>query len=280
MTTLDEKIACLREALEAVRHVPCTRGGTFELWQALIQILPKEDSRQAFEEALLFFHSSAKSLVSLWCAYAEHELSQSDAKAALGIARRAVAGRAEGGRKSLQRFFKAAAKDIRLWNLLVDLEEACGTLASTRAAYDRMIEMKLATPRTFLNYAQLLEEHRFFEDSFKVYERGLVEFTFPHVADIWKTYLSKFVKRHGAAKMERARDLFEQCCTSAPAKFAKVFFHDVRRCRGSPRHAAECHVHLCASDAQSACGRNVSDVLPVSAKGGKVFWPFVHKSCV
>ena len=32
---------------------------------------------------------------------------------------------------------------------------------------------------------------RYFEDSFRVYERGLALFSFPHVLEVWKTYLSK-----------------------------------------------------------------------------------------
>ena len=55
-----------------------------------------------------------------------------------------------------------------------------------------------------------LQDHKYFEDAFKVYERGVQVFKYPHVRDIWATYLSKFVKRYGGKKLERARDLFEQ----------------------------------------------------------------------
>lgn len=53
------------------------------------------------------------------------------------------------------------------------------------------------------------QEHKYFEDAFKVYERGVKIFKYPHVKDIWVTYLSKFVKRYGKTKLERARELFE-----------------------------------------------------------------------
>ncbi|KAK2356893.1 pre-mRNA-splicing factor SYF1 [Trifolium repens] len=52
-------------------------------------------------------------------------------------------------------------------------------------------------------------EHKYFEDAFKVYERGVKIFKYPHVKDIWVTYISKFVKRYGKTKLERARELFE-----------------------------------------------------------------------
>lgn len=54
-----------------------------------------------------------------------------------------------------------------------------------------------------------MQEHKYFEDAFKVYERGVQIFKYPHVKDIWVTYLSKFVKRYGRTKLERARELFE-----------------------------------------------------------------------
>lgn len=34
-------------------------------------------------------------------------------------------------------------------------------------------------------------------------------FKYPHVKDIWTTYLKKFVERYKATKLERARELFE-----------------------------------------------------------------------
>lgn len=58
-------------------------------------------------------------------------------------------------------------------------------------------------------YFSLFQEHKYFEDAFKVYERGVKIFKYPHAKDIWVTYLSKFVKRYGETEVERARELFE-----------------------------------------------------------------------
>jgi pre-mRNA-splicing factor SYF1 len=55
----------------------------------------------------------------------------------------------------------------------------------------------------------------------QAYEKGIALFKWPNVFDIWNTYLSKFLKRYGGAKLERARDLFEQCLENCPPKFAK-----------------------------------------------------------
>lgn len=55
-----------------------------------------------------------------------------------------------------------------------------------------------------------LQENKYFEDAFKVYERGVKIFKYPHVKDIWVTYLTKFVKRYQRSKLERARELFTE----------------------------------------------------------------------
>lgn len=86
-------------------------------------------------------------------------------------------------------------KSKRLWTLLIDLEESLGTIESTKQAYDSMLANKVATPQIVINYALFLEENKFFEDAFRVYERGIALFKWPHVKEIWATYLKKFVAR-------------------------------------------------------------------------------------
>jgi pre-mRNA-splicing factor SYF1 len=34
-----------------------------------------------------------------------------------------------------------------MWDLLVDMEESIGTIETTKAAYDRMFDMKIITPQ-------------------------------------------------------------------------------------------------------------------------------------
>ena len=63
---------------------------------------------------------------------------------------------------------------------------------------------------------KLLQEHKFWEESFKVYEKGVAVFKYPHVRDIWLAYLQQFVKRYGGTKLERARDLFKQALREVP----------------------------------------------------------------
>ncbi|GLE08168.1 hypothetical protein PINS_up019174 [Pythium insidiosum] len=103
-------------------------------------------------------------------------------------------------------------RSIKLWTLRLDLEESLGDLESTRAAYDDAFDLQLITPQMVLNYAAYLEENKYFEESFRVYERGLAVFPkFPHANDLWHAYLDKFVARlRLAPRSERARDLHEQ----------------------------------------------------------------------
>ena len=48
-------------------------------------------------------------------------------------------------------------KNSRLWSFYCDLEESLGTIDSTRAVYDRILELRIATPQIILNYAHFLQ---------------------------------------------------------------------------------------------------------------------------
>jgi len=48
-------------------------------------------------------------------------------------------------------------RSLKLWTFYCDLEESLGTPESTRAAYDRIIELRIATPQIILNYAAFLQ---------------------------------------------------------------------------------------------------------------------------
>ena len=73
----------------------------------------------------------------------------------------------------------------------------------------------------------LLQEHKLWEESFKVYERGLSLFKWPHVRDLWQTYLSHFVQRYKGTKLERARDLFRQAIDSVSKATLKLCLYTI-----------------------------------------------------
>ena len=47
-------------------------------------------------------------------------------------------------------------RSLKLWAFYCDLEESLGTLESTRGVYDRILELRIATPQLILNYALFL----------------------------------------------------------------------------------------------------------------------------
>lgn len=59
-------------------------------------------------------------------------------------------------------------KSWKLWSFYVDLVESVSTLEETKKVYERIFELRIATPQTVVNYATLLEENKYFEESFKV----------------------------------------------------------------------------------------------------------------
>ena len=48
-----------------------------------------------------------------------------------------------------------------------------------------MLELKLITPITLINYTNFLEKEHFYEESFKVFEAGIALFTWPSLYEIW-----------------------------------------------------------------------------------------------
>lgn len=81
-------------------------------------------------------------------------------------------------------------RSARVWNLYLDLEESMGTVETTKAAYDRALELKVASPQMVLNFAAFLEENKYFEDAFRVYEKVRGRFVQPPSCVVIEAYLS------------------------------------------------------------------------------------------
>ena len=129
-------------------------------------------------------------------------------------------------------------KSWKLWSFYVDLVESVSSLDETKKVYERIFELKIATPQSVVNYANLLEENGYFEESFKIYERGLDLFSYPVAFELWNLYLTKAVDRK--ISIERLRDLFEQAVEDVPPKFAKtlyLMYGALEEERGLARHA-------------------------------------------
>ncbi|WAR64001.1 hypothetical protein PtB15_16B160 [Puccinia triticina] len=193
--------------------------------------LPDLDSaRKVFERAINVNFQRVDDLAEIWIEWAEMELRNEQYAEALRVIRRATAVPANYKKKMISFHDESLAvqvrlfKSLKLWSFRVDLEESIGTVESTQKAYDTIFELKIANAQIVVNYGNFLEENEFWEESFKVYERGIELFSYPIVFEIWNTYLSKFVKRYQGTKIERARDLFEQALENCPEKFVKPIF--------------------------------------------------------
>ncbi|KAL7424970.1 pre-mRNA-splicing factor syf1 [Cryptotrichosporon argae] len=186
-----------------------------------------EQARKIFDKATKVPFKSVDELAEVWCEWAEMELRNENYEEAVRLMQRATTipknTKVDYYNDSLPpqaRLFKS----LKLWSFYSDLEESIGSVDATKAVYDKITELKIANAQVIVNYAGFLEENKYFEESFKVYERGIELFHFPVAFELWNIYLSKFVKRYGGKKLERARDLFEQALENCPAKFCKPLY--------------------------------------------------------
>jgi pre-mRNA-splicing factor SYF1 len=224
-------------------------GKAFTLWTSFARFYETryrniESARKIFEKAVLTKQPSVDDLVSVWCDYIEMEMRHRnwfEAKALLERATRTPTREEYEKRDYVQ---NRVHKHVRLWSLFADIEEALskqsGDISSTVAIYEKMIDLKIASPRIILNYAEFLQEHKHYEQSFQAYERGVNLFYFPQVYHIWIMYLTKFVQRYKGTKLERARDLFEQAVTNVPPEFARnlyLLYGQLEENYGLARHA-------------------------------------------
>ncbi|CAJ0634421.1 7063_t:CDS:10 [Entrophospora sp. SA101] len=183
-------------------------GKLHELWVNFAKFYEEngdiESARIIFEKGTHVDFKNVNDLATLWCEYAEMELRNENYDKAIEVMGHAT---------------------IPPRNPNVDFrDESIGTIVSTRAVYDRMLELKIATPQIVINYAAFLEENNYFEESYKIYERGIELFNYPIAFEIWNLYLTKFVARYKGSKLERARDLFEQALEKCPPKHAKTLY--------------------------------------------------------
>lgn len=203
-------------------------GKPHTLWISFARFYEKhgdlDNARVIFLKGTSVNYKSVEDLATLWCEYAEFELRHKKPLLAREVLRKAcVVPRAEvrvykkggGDRLPVQ---ERVYKSTKLWSFYVDIEESVGTLESVKAVYEQIVDIKVATPALILNYAAIMEEKKYFEDSFRVYEKGISLFKYPHVYPIWLAYLRKFTERFKGTKIERARDLFEQAVDGCPPK--------------------------------------------------------------
>eukprot|EP01086_Lenisia_limosa_P015919 TRINITY_DN5414_c0_g1_i2.p2 TRINITY_DN5414_c0_g1~~TRINITY_DN5414_c0_g1_i2.p2 ORF type:complete len:422 (+),score=95.79 TRINITY_DN5414_c0_g1_i2:119-1267(+) len=189
-----------------------------------------DSAREVFAQSIKEPHAvkTVDDLAHLWANWAEMEIRHQHIDKAQQVLRSATAEPPAAHNVSYRDYNTSPHlrihKNLRLWLFRVDLEENLGTVDTVKSLYTRMFDLKVATPKVVINCARYLTENNYFEDAFQSYERGVNLFTFPHCVPIWREYLAQFTKRYNGEKIERARDLYEQCVTSMPAEEKKPFY--------------------------------------------------------
>jgi pre-mRNA-splicing factor SYF1 len=220
-------------------------GRLHELWTSYAKFYEAggdlRNARVIMEKAVKVPFKSVSELAEMWTEWAEMELRNENFDQAVSI----MATATKAPKRSNVDYFdelltpqQRVHKSWKLWSFYVDLVESVSTLEETKKVYERIFELRIATPQTVVNYANLLEENGYFEESFKIYERGLDLFSYPVAFELWNLYLTKAVDRK--IGIERLRDLFEQSVEDCPPKFAKtlyLMYGALEEERGLARHA-------------------------------------------
>jgi pre-mRNA-splicing factor SYF1 len=173
----DNKQEVVQTYTDAVAAVnPKKAVGQFHsLWAGYAKFYEKHgDIRQArmiMEKAVRVPFKSVQELAEMWIEWAELELRNDNFDEAVKIMAKAT----QAPKRSTVDYFdetltpqQRVHKSWKLWSFYVDLVESVSTLEETRAVYERIFELRIATPQTVVNYANLLEENKYFEESFKV----------------------------------------------------------------------------------------------------------------
>ena len=129
-----------------------------------------KESRVIFEKAVLVPFVKVDELADIWSNYVETELRHECYDEALSHLRVATTppphkpsyfDRTEPVQNRVYR-------NLKLWSIYADLEESLGTFTTTKNVYYRILDLRIASPQIVLNFAELLEEKNYFEESFKV----------------------------------------------------------------------------------------------------------------
>ena len=243
----DNKEAVVRTYVDAIASIHPKRavGSFHKLWASYAHFYEQggdlRNARIIMEKAVKVPFKSVAELADMWIEWAEMELRNENFDESVRIMAKAV----QAPKRSTVDYFdetlsaqQRVHKSWKLWSFYVDLVESVSTLVEVRKVYERIFELRIATPQTVVNYANLLEEHQYYEESFKIYERGLDLFSYPVAFELWNLYLTKAVDRR--IGIERLRDLFEQAVEDCPPKFAKtiyLMYGNLEEERGLARHA-------------------------------------------
>ena len=213
---VESSLATYTEAIKTI-DVQKAVGKVSKLWLSFASFY---EQYQEIENANVVFHKatqqdfkSVDELSLVYCEWAEMHVRHDNLESAREILEHAV-----GDRKS------KLANNVRAWSFLIDLLQSIDDYEGSKRAYERMIEVKIATPLTILNYTSMLQQANQFEESFRVFEKAVQLFPWPNSYELWLTYLTTFIQVMGGSKLERVRYLFRECIAKCPQEKKEIFF--------------------------------------------------------
>ena len=234
----NQVVYTLRLALDTVDPTHSKLVGRMSsLWTELAKhYLANSDldgCRAVLEQAVNSPFKTVDELATVWTEWLLVELrlaSASEAsddvkwKSLLEVARRSISQYRGSAKGTIQ---ASLYRSVKLWHLAVDIETSIhGTTKPdlVRAMYNSMMDLRVITPQTVLNFAKFELDHLLFEKAIQVIEKGLALFPWPHCKDVWLFYLSLVVGHPRRFSTERVRDLFEQSLIGCPANLRSLFF--------------------------------------------------------
>ena len=260
------------EAINSIDpHLPSLVGRVSALWIEFAKFYAESDldlARKVFSKAVVSDFRDADDLAAVWIEWILMELrvalsmpeeSENRWSELLEVTRRSISQYRGAPKGTVQsNLFKV----VKLWHLAVDVEESVHGDSKpdlVRTIYDAMMEHKVVTVQSVLNYAQFEKDRFFFEKAAQVLEIGLSLFPWPHCRDLWLMYLSVGEERRFST--ERMRDLYHQVLTNCDSKnLATLYFSYLKF---EVRNGF-------SSDCITAC-RKASEAVPLGKKEG-FFW--------
>ncbi|KAJ1609732.1 Syf1p [Cryptosporidium canis] len=196
-------------------------------------------ARDIFERSLSEDRIEDFSLI--WTEWIEMELRFGNFEEALELSRRSICMAKE--QKS-----KKTLRSIRIWQLAADLEMSFGTLESSRALIEDLFESGMATAELLTSFGAYLRSKSCYEESFSLYERSMSCLTIQYSFGLWLDYIDSFISHYnnglsiiklfdnlesdpmeyGNLKIDRLRDVFDQCLESLSSWGARIRSSDRR----------------------------------------------------
>ncbi|SCU88794.1 LAMI_0D11342g1_1 [Lachancea mirantina] len=219
-----DKCKVYTEAITKINPTKVSSPGTFgKLWcdfaQIYVDARDLDTARETLDHAVRVPFPSLPDLEHIWLFWTKTELKCSGCERAINLLSKALT--VPGSTEELMDVYekgngKIPAQTIlfssrKLWYYFIDLLEAFwpDTVSDRKVkdAYEQTIDLKIASPSTFLHFASFLQKANLWSESYQLYERAIEVFPAETRYEIWNIYLGKIVSQN--VSLERIRELCE-----------------------------------------------------------------------